>query len=101
MADFIFQTRKMANNKSTSLRWLSTHILAYTLFLIPFGWKFALINGAAHFATDFCTSRMTSYLWKKQDIHKFFVVIGADQALHMTVLVLTVPLINFWGLHVF
>lgn len=92
MADFIFQTDKMAINKSTSIRWLSSHVLAYSAFFLPFGIKFALINGAAHFVTDFCTSRATSYLWKKGDRHNFFVVIGFDQALHLTILLLTLPL---------
>lgn len=94
VADFIFQTDKMALNKSTSLKWLSSHIGVYTLPLFIFGWKFALINGAAHFATDFCSSRATSYLWKKGDRHNFFVVIGLDQALHLTVLFLTIPLME-------
>ena len=92
IADFIFQTDKMAINKSTSWKWLSSHIAAYTTFLLIFGWQFALINGAAHFVTDAITSRITSCLWKKGDRHNFFVVIGADQALHLTVLLLTLPL---------
>lgn len=97
LADFVFQTDKMATNKSTSWAWLSSHVLTYTVFLIPFGIRFALINGAAHFVTDACTSRITSYLWKKNDRHNFFVVIGIDQAAHLTVLLLTLPLVNVCG----
>lgn len=89
VADFIFQTDKMALNKSTSNKWLLSHVSVYTIPLLWFGWKFALINGAAHFATDFCTSRWTSALWKKQKRHEFFIVIGLDQAIHMTTLILT------------
>lgn len=88
IADFIFQTDKMAMNKSTSVKWLTSHVSVYTLPLFLFGYKFALVNGILHFIVDFCTSRATSYLWKKGDRHNFFVVIGLDQAIHMTCLVL-------------
>jgi len=85
-ADFILQTRKQATNKSTSNYWLAKHIGVYSLCLLPFGWKYALINGCAHFCTDWVTSRGTSYFWKKQNTHAFFAVIGFDQLLHMAVL---------------
>jgi hypothetical protein len=39
-----------------------------------------------HFITDAITSRTTSYLWQKGERHWFFVVIGLDQAIHMTTL---------------
>ncbi len=89
IADFILQTDMMAMNKSTSLKWLASHVGVYTIPLFLFGWKFSLVNGALHFCVDFCTSRWTSYLWKKGDRHHFFVVIGLDQAIHMTCLVMT------------
>lgn len=93
IADFIIQTDKMAVNKSTSMKWLLSHIGVYTLFMLCcFGPKYAIVNGLAHLATDFVTSRVTSYLWKKGDRHNFFVVIGLDQLLHSMVLILTLPL---------
>jgi hypothetical protein len=66
-----------------------TVFLLYLSFLLLISWKFAIVNGIAHFVIDWCTSRGTSYLWKKDKRHWFFSLIGFDQALHLTVLVLT------------
>ena len=94
LSDFFLQTDKMAVNKSKSIKWLSIHIAVYSSVFLIFGWEYALVNGALHFATDFVTSRITSYFWKKEQRHWFFVTIGVDQAIHMTSLVLTYPLVK-------
>jgi hypothetical protein len=94
IADFCLQTDKMAINKSTSISWLTVHIATYSSFMMLFcGQKYALVNGLLHWAIDFGTSKWTSYLWKKGDRHNFFVVIGLDQLLHATCLILTAGLI--------
>ncbi len=93
LGDFILQSDKMAQNKSKSLKWLTIHICVYTLPLFVLGWRFALINGLAHWVVDFFTSKATSKLWEKKEVHYFFVVIGFDQALHMTIMFLTLGLI--------
>jgi hypothetical protein len=51
------------------------------------GWL--LLNGALHFITDACTSRLTGYFYKKGDYHNFFVVIGFEQFIHYTCLFVT------------
>jgi hypothetical protein len=89
IADFVFQTDKMALNKSKSNKWLGIHVLVYSCPFLVFGWKFALITGCLHFVTDYFTSRGTSYLWRKEMRHWFFVLIGFDQAIHLTTLFLT------------
>lgn len=109
IADFVCQTDDMAKNKSKSNYWLSTHIIAYMCVLWAFCCllgiqriandvglppdfrylKFTLVNGAVHFAIDYVTSRMSSKLWAKGEVHNFFVVIGFDQALHMATLYYT------------
>lgn len=88
VADFMFQTDKMAQSKSTSNKWLTIHIAVYSVFFIPFGWQFALANGVLHWITDYFSSRATTYLWKKEERHWFFVVIGLDQVIHLTCIVL-------------
>lgn len=103
VADFIMQSDKVAGAKSSSNRVLLFHVWFYSIPFVPFafyylgierGMAFVLVNLVAHFVTDYITSRMTSKLYKAGERHWFFVVIGADQAIHMTTLVLTFAWLN-------
>lgn len=74
IADFVCQTNNMGVNKSKSFKWLCIHGLSYTValffaslfvvflagiyqWMIPYvmylSFKFCLINGILHTATDF------------------------------------------------
>lgn len=104
IGDFGCQTREMANNKSKSIYWLTMHILAYGGVLTLGGliWcyfsditlismlYFLATNMVCHWVTDFFTSKGTSYFWAKSDVHKFFCVIGFDQFIHASTLLLTI-----------
>lgn len=104
IADFVLQTHWQATNKSKNNRALAQHVCVYTSALaayVSFAFAsagmgiliFVAVNGVLHFATDWCTSRMSSRLYAKQDWHNFFVVIGFDQLIHQTTLAVTMALI--------
>lgn len=91
--DFFLQTSEMSKNKSSSNEALSRHVMVYSAGLLQmvmlnfsliseWGFLFIIINGAAHFITDWVTSRASSALYKEERYHEFFTVIGVDQMVH-------------------
>ena len=109
VSDFIMQSDEMAKGKSTSIKWLTLHILSYlkgficsaiifyvTITLI---WgriaspllilAYCLVNAILHWVTDYFTSKETSRLWAELKVHQFFIMIGLDQLIHATCLILT------------
>ncbi len=107
VADFLCQTREMATKKGSSILWLSIHVLTYTFcFGGVFGfyllWSesmsdksvmeintFIILNGILHWVTDFLTSKLTSYFYKKENMYGFFSIVGLDQLIHATTILLT------------
>lgn len=95
VGDFILQSDRHAQGKSSKNLVLAEHVTLYMLamsaatFFMPVTWAWVAVNWIAHFITDYVSSRLTSYLWKRGQRHWFFVVIGADQSLHFTALFLT------------
>lgn len=112
IADFIFQSSKMALGKSKNIKDLLHHTFVYSsiwsipiIFLFPKDWScdqyiygsllFCSITFIAHTITDYFTSRIVhkSFANKMQDrsILNFgpFSMIGFDQVLHYTQLFLT------------
>ena len=86
IADFLLQSNKMAINKSSSLKYLGLHCLIYSTPFIIFGFKFAMIVFLTHFLVDLLSSKATTKLYIAGERHWFFVVIGFDQAIHITTL---------------
>lgn len=114
LSDFVLQTDKQARNKSKSLLWLLAHVSVYSASMTCLlglynvhaldNWlsiasllEFGAITFAAHFITDFFTSKLNSYLWEKGDVHNFFVSVGFDQLLHYIQLFLTIKLLALYG----
>ena len=110
LADFVCQTDEMAKNKSTDIWWLSYHVGAYATIMLFWTMLFVMIQHGliletsppstfilfplwcaiyvGHWITDFVTSKITKKLWEKKKVHNFFVVIGADQWLHLVQLLI-------------
>jgi len=99
IADFLLQSRQMANNKSTSIKELSKHVLVYAmastvLYIIvsmdpmSIGYFF-LITFATHWITDYFTSKWFSSLWAKDKEWKAIAIVGLDQFIHVSTLLLT------------
>ena len=89
LADFILQSTNIAMNKYKNNLILGIHALIYTAVMGLFGWQIALINGITHFGIDYVTSKLTHNCWSKKEYRWFFIIIGCDQALHMSILVQT------------
>lgn len=99
IGDFIFQSRKMGENKSKSMKWLMTHVVIYATILgilsyplfsnwLPFI-IWIVINFYLHLATDFITSRCSGYFYLKNNMKAFWSTIGIDQTIHFTTLYYT------------
>lgn len=97
IADFVCQSRWMADGKSKRLGPLFAHVCVYAsvLFvgLIGFedAFKYAVFNGLIHLMIDFITSRASSFFFQRKNIYATFVVIGFDQFLHALSLAITLP----------
>lgn len=96
VGDFAFQTSPMALNKSRSLKWLTIHVSVYSVQIFIGSLMFlelyvALIysgiNFLFHFITDFITSKWASK--NKENLRRYFVIIGLDQFIHIFTLVWT------------
>jgi hypothetical protein len=116
LADFYFQTREMAEGKSSSLRILFSHALTYTyvmavalvamfslaltvfdanisILLLPLLVPYAILNGVIHLVVDFFTSKISSIYYHNGNMKGFWLTIGTDQFIHTASLIATAAII--------
>lgn len=93
ISDFVLQIDKMSLNKSKSFLWLGIHSLVYGLLFLYFGIAYALVNSVLHFIVDGISSRIYKRLLLLESKHWFFVGIGLDQVVHLTILIASYSLI--------
>lgn len=97
VADFVCQSREMANNKSHDPKWLTYHVVVYsTIMTLPIyslvpsystALTFFFYWFVTHFFTDMITSQLTSKFWKEERIKAFFTTIGFDQFIHSAAII--------------
>lgn len=98
VADFILQTDWQARNKWTDNVALTRHVFFYS---IAMAWSAAFLNftfehwlawvlltGLLHWWTDWATSRVSHHFFARNDFHTGFVVVGLDQLIHLTCLLI-------------
>lgn len=99
VADFLFQTREVADNKSKDNKILAYHAFIYTIvisvfvaFIIPSFATFVawgVITFFTHLVTDGITSKFTSKFFREGRVSQAFKTIGLDQLIHYCTLIFT------------
>ncbi len=93
IGDYLLQTTNMATQKSSNLKWLLLHALAYTIVLLVtgnfvFSWQvalgYAIFNGALHLITDFFTSKLAKKYLDSPRV--YYPILGLDQLIHLVCL---------------
>jgi hypothetical protein len=89
IADFALQSRYIAIRKGKEFRCLFLHGIIYLGCMLVFGVIFALVNGLLHISIDFVTSKFTSKFHREKKDYLFYLTIGIDQSLHLSILLIT------------
>jgi hypothetical protein len=108
VADFVIQTDWQARNKSSRWDALLGHTFTYSMIFFGFAVGYIMvitplgsqiidarmlwlpiITFFCHTTTDYITSREVKKQFDKQNYHNGFAIIGFDQLLHYTQLILT------------
>ena len=109
IADFMFQTEKMATNKKNSIVPLLKHTILYSM-IMGFGFififptilqviLFTVLTFCGHTIVDYYTSKITGKLFENKTYYTglpnfgAFSIIGLDQVIHYLILFLTVKIL--------
>lgn len=88
VADYVFQPRDMAKNKSSDSLVLFTHCSIYFFVFAMIGWWFAFTVATIHFLVDWGTSRMIKLAWADEEEYVTFFLMGTDQLIHAITLLM-------------
>lgn len=108
LADFGLQTREQAQKKgegnSFENVYLFEHVLNYSLVFFVWFWAqterfsgallFFFMTFFTHYLTDWITSRLSKPLFKSENYHDGFVIVGADQLIHTITLIFTYKILT-------
>lgn len=91
-ADFFLQSDNVALNKSKDNYILAVHCFVYgfIMMLASLNVLFGLLLGFSHFGIDYYTSKWSAKCWNNEERYKFFVVIGLDQLLHTSIIIILI-----------
>jgi hypothetical protein len=89
IADTFAQTEWMIEWKGVRIFPLTLHTFFYSIFLLPVGFTFAIINGILHWFIDYFSSKRIEKLWRLGDRKKTFIATAIDHCVHISTLVVT------------
>lgn len=101
IGDYVLQTNDMANQKASSLQWLTIHVAVYCvpvvgvsliLFPLPTALYYLLANAGLHWLTDLTTGRLANRY--RANPRLFYPIIGFDQFFHGACLIVTAELMG-------
>ena len=108
IADFICQSNMSITARGKDFWWLLVHIVAYTLTLFSgmmlgvlfmgfsagMTFKFVSLLAVIHFFADYILGKISSHLWETKRHRWAFVIMGAEQFIHIILLICIFQLIN-------
>lgn len=86
LVDFVLQPDKMREMKCKSYKWLALHSVLYGCAFLFLAWEYAVINMVLHFVVDGVTIKIDHWFVEREKRYFSFVLKGFDQALHITIL---------------
>lgn len=109
IVDYFFQSKLVAELKSTHVKWLWFHVLTYSAWFTLFAaiinsneayltWKnftfLAILNCLTHFIVDHISSAYSAKSYANKNIRAFIKGIGTDQMIHITILIILIRLFS-------
>lgn len=98
VADFVLQSRRVAEEKSKHPDALFEHVGIYSLTLFAglvwidllLALQLSMTNGVCHWIIDYISSKMTTHFYTYKKMHEFWITVGFDQFLHSAILITSV-----------